>query len=56
MTLITAVKDTRTDQNRTNGMGEDNVKPKECYGTFLVLMIEHHFTDLSILNDSGADY
>ena len=34
----------RTDQNRTDGMREDNVKPKECYGT-LVLMIEYHFSN-----------
>ena len=37
-----------TDQNRTNWMREDNVRPKVCYGT-LVLMTESHFrkTNLS---------
>ena len=37
-TLITAGTDTRTD-----GIREDNVRPKECYET-LVLMIEYHFS------------
>ena len=41
--IITAGKDTRTDQNRTERIREDNVSLKECYGT-LVVMIEYHFS------------
>ena len=44
---MTAVKDSRTDQNRTDRIREDNVSPKECYGT-LVLMIEYHFSKTNL--------
>ena len=46
-TLITAGKDTRTDQNRTERIREDNVSLKECYGT-LVVMIEYHFSKTNL--------
>ena len=47
MTLITALKDTRKDQNRTDRIREDNVRPNECYRT-LVLMIEYHFSETNL--------